>query len=214
MNKKVKKIFQSNEPYIFLIIILLGIVVQIRSGQFFTANNVVDLLSAMIVPGLFAIAEFMALIAGGIDVSFPAIACASLYIPICVFKENDIDNVVLAFVFAAAIGLVIGIINAVLISLLQIPPLIATLGVSSITQGMLLTFFGTRQISRLPSTIAALNKVYLFTYQSKAGNNYSMTALILVPIILYIVVYIVLKYTMLGRGIYAIGGDANAARIA
>ena len=214
MNKKVKKIFQSNEPYIFLIIILLGIVVQIRSGQFFTANNIVDLLSAMIVPGLFAIAEFMALIAGGIDVSFPAIACASLYIPICVFKENDIDNVVLAFVFAAAIGLVIGIINAVLISLLQIPPLIATLGVSSITQGMLLTFFGTRQISRLPSTIAALNKVYLFTYQSKAGNNYSMTALILVPIILYIVIYIVLKYTMLGRGIYAIGGDANAARIA
>ena len=41
MNKKVKKIFQSNEPYIFLIIILLGIVVQIRSGQFFTANNIV-----------------------------------------------------------------------------------------------------------------------------------------------------------------------------
>ena len=38
-----------------------GIVVQIRSGQFFTANNIVDLLSAMIVPGLFAIAEFMAL---------------------------------------------------------------------------------------------------------------------------------------------------------
>lgn len=74
MNKKVKKIFQSNEPYIFLIIILLGIVVQIRSGQFFTANNIVDLLSAMIVPGLFAIAEFMALIAGGIDVSFPALA--------------------------------------------------------------------------------------------------------------------------------------------
>ena len=73
MNKKVKKIFQSNEPYIFLIIILLGIVVQIRSGQFFTANNIVDLLSAMIVPGLFAIAEFMALIAGGIDVSFPAL---------------------------------------------------------------------------------------------------------------------------------------------
>ena len=50
MNKKVKKIFQSNEPYIFLIIILLGIVVQIRSGQFFTANNIDDLLSAMIVP--------------------------------------------------------------------------------------------------------------------------------------------------------------------
>ena len=52
MNKKMKKIFQSNEPYIFLIIIALGIVVQFRSGQFFTGNNIVDLLSAMIVPGL------------------------------------------------------------------------------------------------------------------------------------------------------------------
>lgn len=36
MNKKVKKIFQSNEPYIFLIIILLGIVVQIRSDSFYS----------------------------------------------------------------------------------------------------------------------------------------------------------------------------------
>ena len=119
MNKKVKKIFQSNEPYIFLIIILLGIVVQIRSGQFFTANNIVDLLSAMIVPGLFAIAEFMALIAGGIDVSFPAIACASLYIPICVFKENDIDNVVLAFVFAAAIAALCSGVKAAMKKLLK-----------------------------------------------------------------------------------------------
>ena len=53
MNKKIRKIFQSNEPYIFLIIIALGIVVQVRSGQFFTGNNIVDLLSAMIVPGCF-----------------------------------------------------------------------------------------------------------------------------------------------------------------
>ena len=55
MNNKLKKIFHSNEPYIFLIIILLGVLVQIRSGQFFTGNNLVDLFSALIVPGLFAI---------------------------------------------------------------------------------------------------------------------------------------------------------------
>ena len=48
MNKKMKKMFQSNEPYIFLIIIALGIVVQFRSGQFFTGNNIVDLLLSLI----------------------------------------------------------------------------------------------------------------------------------------------------------------------
>ena len=210
---KWKEILTSNQMFIVYIIVVLCIAISMKTPAFAEVSTIITLARALLVTLCFAICEMVVIISGGIDVSFPAIACASLYIPICVFKENDIDNVVLAFVFAAAIGLVIGIINAVLISLLQIPPLIATLGVSSITQGMLLTFFGTRQISRLPSTIAALNKVYLFTYQSKAGNNYSMTALILVPIILYIVVYIVLKYTMLGRGIYAIGGDANAARI-
>lgn len=46
------------------------------------------------------------------------------------------------------------------------------------------------------------------------GFNYPLTALFLVPVILCIVVALVMKYTMLGRGIYAIGGDSNAARIA
>lgn len=114
MNKKIKKIFQSNEPYIFLIIILLGIVVQIRSGQFFTANNIVDLLSAMIVPGLFAIAEFMALIAGGIDVSFPALASLSAYATTKFLLDKNYEgNVLLAFVIAIAIGAVLGAFNGI-----------------------------------------------------------------------------------------------------
>lgn len=62
-----------------MIIIFLGVLVQIRSGQFFTGNNIVDLLSALIVPGLFALGEFMSLISGGIDVSFPALASLSTY---------------------------------------------------------------------------------------------------------------------------------------
>ena len=70
MSRRIKKAFRTNEPYIFLIIIALGIVIQIRSGQFFTGNNMVDLLSAMIVPGLFAIAEFLALISGALMCRF------------------------------------------------------------------------------------------------------------------------------------------------
>ena len=73
MNKQFKRLMSSNEPYIFLIIVFMGILVQIRSGQFFTGNNIVDLLSALSVP------EFIALIAGGIDVSVPALASLSAY---------------------------------------------------------------------------------------------------------------------------------------
>lgn len=98
-----------------MIIIALGIVIQIRSGQFFTGNNIVDLLSAMIVPGLFAIAEFLALISGGIDVSFPAMASLSAYATTKMLLDMGYEgNVLLAFVIAVAIGALLGAFNGFL----------------------------------------------------------------------------------------------------
>ena len=211
---KLKEILTSNQMIIVYIIVVLSTAIGIKNPLFLDFSTVITLGRALLVTMIFAIAEMVVIISGGIDVSIPATACAALYIPVCIFKEKGIDSAIGAFIFAAVIGLVIGLLNAVLVSLLKIPPLIATLGVSSITSGMTLTFFGTAQISRLPSKIAALNKAYLFSYTNKAGNTYAMTLFILVPIILAIVIHLILKYTMLGRGIYAIGGDQNAARIA
>ena len=60
MNKKtIRKIVGRNEFYISLVFIALCLLIQVRSGQFFTPNNIVDLLSAMVVPGIFAIGEFI-----------------------------------------------------------------------------------------------------------------------------------------------------------
>ena len=50
MQNKIRKLFQQNETYIFLIIFALTILIQARSGQFYTPNNIVDIMSAMIVP--------------------------------------------------------------------------------------------------------------------------------------------------------------------
>ncbi|MDY2835919.1 MAG: hypothetical protein SOW46_12070 [Candidatus Aphodomonas sp.] len=80
MNKKtIRKIVGRNEFYISLVFIALCLLIQVRSGQFFTPNNIVDLLSAMVVPGIFAIGEFMVIVSGGFDVSFPALASLSAY---------------------------------------------------------------------------------------------------------------------------------------
>ena len=69
-----KKISRRNEPYVFLVLLALCILIEIRSGQFFSSNNLVDISSALIVPGLFAIGAFMVIVSGGIDVSFPDIS--------------------------------------------------------------------------------------------------------------------------------------------
>ncbi len=51
MRVKTNKLLKQNETYIFLIILALSFLIQIRSGQFYTSNNIVDIMSAMIVPG-------------------------------------------------------------------------------------------------------------------------------------------------------------------
>lgn len=211
---KMKEVLTSNQMIIVYIIVVLSAAIGIKNPAFADFATVITLCRALLVTLVFAVCEMVVIISGGIDVSIPAVACAALYIPVVMMKEHDMTSGLLAFVFAALIGLVVGVINAFLVAVLQLPPLIATLGVSSIVSGTVLTFFGTNEISRLPEGIKALSKAFLFSYTNKNDITYSMTVFILVPIILCIVVHLILKYTMLGRGIYAIGGDKNAARIA
>ncbi|MDR0629313.1 MAG: ABC transporter permease, partial [Treponema sp.] len=75
-----KKLFQRTELYIFGAIVLLSILIQVRSGQFFTNNNLVDLTRSIVIPALFSIGALMVIVSGGIDISFTAIASLAMYV--------------------------------------------------------------------------------------------------------------------------------------
>ena len=66
---KWKKILKRNEFYIVLIILALSILIEIKSGQFFTANNLVDLARSLIVPGMMACGLFMVIASGNMGLS-------------------------------------------------------------------------------------------------------------------------------------------------
>ena len=67
---KVKRLLKRNEFYVALIIVVLSLLIHAKSGQFFTANNLVDLARSLIVPGMMASGLFMVIASGNIDVSF------------------------------------------------------------------------------------------------------------------------------------------------
>ena len=207
----VRKILAGSEMIVFYIILTLSIIIGLVNPAFFGIRTLIDISRSMIVVLIFALCEMIVIVSGGIDVSFPAIASFSMYFTTKFMIANGLDSVPLAFAMAAGIGLLLGLINAVLIGTFKIPTLIATLGTSSLINGALLAFVGVNEIMNLPKNVDALSKGYLFSVQNSSGLLSSMSSLIILPVVLCILVWFLLNYTMLGRSIKAVGGDINAA---
>ena len=137
-----KKIRTSSEFYVFLIIILLSVVIQLRSGLFFTNNNIVDIARSMIVPSIYALCAFLAFISTGPDVSFPLIAALSSYLAIMVTYKTGYDGPwIFVFLVGMLFGGIMGALNGFIIVKYKFPSLIVTLGTSSIFSGILLGAF-------------------------------------------------------------------------
>ena len=69
-----RRLLGRSEPYVLAAIIVLGLLIQARSGQFFTGNNLVDLVRAMIIPGLLSVGCMMVIVS---DDQPEILACAS-----------------------------------------------------------------------------------------------------------------------------------------
>lgn len=210
----VKKILTSTEMLVVYIIIAFSLLIGFVNPAFFTLGTVSDTLRAMLIITIFALCEMIVIISGGIDVSFPAIACFSSYITILLMNSYHINNIIVAFLLVGVIGMAWGTLNGLLIAKFKIPALIATLGTSSLANGLILILSGGREISNIPSAVDELSQIFIFSVKSNIGGKSSMTIFVILPIFLAVIIHWILKHTMFGREIYAIGGNANAARIA
>jgi len=195
-----KKLLKRNEFYVILIIVVLSLLIQMKSGQFFTANNIVDLVRSLIVPGMMAAGLFMVIASGNIDVSFP-------------YTAMGYDGpVIVGFLAAGLLGAFLGLINGVLAAWLKLPTLIITLGTCSIYLGFTQGVLKSSVISAIPAPLSQMASSSLFSVRSAStGLGSSMPVSIFILIAVLLLVGFIMKYTMLGRGIYAVGGDQVAA---
>jgi len=209
----IQKISRRNEPYVFLVLLALCILIEIRSGQFFSSNNLVDIASALIVPGLFAIGAFLVIISGGIDVSFPALASLSVYATTKFLLDiNYQGGVWLAFVIALSIGALLGAFNGLFIGYFKLPALIVTLGSSSVFKGIMQGALNSKQLTTIPVGMRAFGTSSLFIAKNPvSGLTARMPVASIAFVIVLILVYLMMRYTMFGRGIYGIGGSEVSA---
>ena len=161
MNKKVRSVLHQTEFYVFCIIIAFALIIQIRSGQFFTSNNLMDLVRSMIVPAIYAICALLSFVSTGADVSFPLIAALSAYISVTLGNRWNM-GVVPVFLIAILTGCLIGCINGFFIVKYKFNSLIVTLGTSSICSGILFCAFEAGR-TELPEKLLEISRINIAT---------------------------------------------------
>ncbi|MHB8062493.1 MAG: ABC transporter permease, partial [Ruminiclostridium sp.] len=206
------KYLKSNEFFVALTIILLSVVIGSRSSAYFTMANGIDTIRSVVVSGIFALGVYITIVSGGIDVSFPAIASLSMFgTTKLLISLNFNGPVIVVFIIGGLIGLLLGLLNGAIISYYKLPTLIVTLGTSSIYSGFCLAFLGAKSISNIPKSMDDFSKLNIFKFTTKEGVIVGLPSSLLILVLFTIIVFFIMNYTLLGRGIYALGGDSVSA---
>ena len=203
---------ENNEGILLLILIVLVIGMSLVNPAFFSASTLFAVIRTSLVSLTFALGVLMVIVSGGFDVSFPVVAIFSAYTTVVLSQALEVDfGTLAAFSIAAVIGALLGLINGLIIALFRLPTLIVTLGTQGIFWGFLLAFIGSTYNPDIPSGLANLSTLNILTVQgTRAAAN--LHFFVIPVVILCFLVAWVLRRTMYGRAIYAIGGDVESAR--
>ncbi len=205
------RLFRSNEVLVAATIVLLSLVIGLNNPTFFSVGNLFDLLRSSVVMGIFAMGVLIVIVSGGIDVSFTAIAVFALYSTTLILKQSLPDaSIGVGFAIAAGIGLGLGLINAFFIAQFRLPTLIVSLGTLSMFHGFLLFAIGNQIIRDVPAAMEAFARSALIQVPLARGVA-NLHPAILITLGAIVLVWLLLNYTMLGRGVYALGGAREAA---
>ena len=206
-----KRLLSRNETLVAITIIGLSLIIGFNNPVFFSVGNLFTLLRTSVVTGILAMGVLIVIISGGIDVSFTAIAVFGLYVAVKMMKGFMPDAPIwVGFAIASLVGLGLGLINAFFIAHYRLPTLIVTLGTLSMFHGFLLFAIGNEIIRDVPPALTQFARSAIVRIPLERGQA-NLHPAILITVAAIVVTWLLLNFTMLGRGIYALGGSREAA---
>lgn len=195
----IKKTFEKLAALSSLIIMIIFF--SIFSEYFLTTTNLLTIALQTAVIGIIAIGQTIVIITSGIDLSVGSIVAFS-GVTAGLLVERGVP-LVIALVLGVLIGAVVGIINGSLISKANLPPFIATLGMMMLLRGLTLALTNGMPISSFDDSF-----VYL-----AGGSILGIPNPVIYFLALGLIFHFILKRTVLGKDIYAIGSNEEAARL-
>ncbi len=199
LNNKLKINFKlTPEIGAVIALFIISIVLTILNEYFFTVSNFINLLKQVSIIGIAGVGVTLVIISGGIDLSVGSIISFSVVLVAGFIQNNGMPSY-LAVISVLAIGAVLGLINGALITFLHIPPIIATLSTLIAYKGAALVYTGGYAIPLIGK--------FMMLGRGSLGPI-PISTFIMVGV--YVIGFIILKYTMLGRMVYGLGGNEEA----
>ncbi|WP_010096423.1 ABC transporter permease subunit [Ornithinibacillus scapharcae] len=185
----------------FIGLIIFSIILGIMSDSFFTLDNLLNLLRQISINALIAFGMTFVILTAGIDLSVGSILALGSALTAGLLTSGM--DPVLAVLIGLLIGLALGAINGLIITKGKVAPFIATLATMTIYRGITLVYTEGRPITGLSDSFAfeMIGKGYIF------GIPFP----VILMLIAFAILYFILKKTVLGRQVYAIGGNEEAS---
>lgn len=161
-------------------------------------DNISNIMKQLAVSTILAYGEMLLIISGMLDLSSGAVLALSGVFSVYVYKGTD--SLLLAFLVAIFIAVICNIVNAIMVTNFKTPPFIATLAMQMAARGIALLFTNGQNIPQLGR--------YTVFGQGSIGP---VPISILFIMVITIVIWYILRHTSLGRSLYAIGGNEEAA---
>ncbi len=201
------KFLRLKEEYLrYLIIVgftvILIVLFTAINPIYLKLGNVMNLISQTAVLAILAIGMSFVMISGGIDLSVGSSIAFSGALAALALKYTG--NSMIAIILALIGGSFIGLVNGFIVGKLKINAFIATLSTLILARGLTIGLLG-------GNAVRIFDKVLLWLGQTTIGP---IPVILVVVVILYLVFFQFSKYSVFGRGIYAIGGNSITARLA
>lgn len=201
--------------------LLLAIYISSATPHFLTGSNMANVARQTSITAILAVGQTLVIIAGGIDLSVGAIAAIGASVAaVLMTQQIHIGGMLIGpigfgegLIISIIVGLAAGALNGLLITRGHIPDFIATMGMSTAIRGVALLVTGGLPV---PSHVTATElKGYLPEQMVWLGNGNILGVPVagVIAILAVIVGWFILRYTVLGRSIYAVGGNREAARV-
>jgi len=183
-------------------LIVVSVLMAFASDNFFTVNNILNVLRQVSVVGILAVGMTFVILTGGIDLSVGAVMALSGTIAAGLMVNMGLPGGV-GLAAALLVGLGLGLFNGVLVAWGKMPAIIVTLATMGMARGLGLIYSGGYPISGLPSWVSWFG----------VGRIGIIPVPVIIMLVVYALAWVLLQRTPFGRHVYAIGGNETAARL-